>query len=75
MCYGRLHGLEPQEELQGSVASPSEVSATRGPMGWLFPAAFGCSGETTEKKARLVQPGKLSGWMEVWRGMVLWVLP
>lgn len=37
-------------ELQGSMASPSEVSAARGPMGWLFAAAFGCSGATTEKK-------------------------
>lgn len=50
MYYGRPHGLEPQEELQGSMASPSEVSAARGPMGWLFAAAFGCSGATTEKK-------------------------
>lgn len=63
-CYGTPHGPELHDGLSGSVASPSGVTAARGPMGWLFPAAFGYSRATTEKEDNWVQPGKeFASWM------------
>lgn len=58
----------------GSVTSPPAVSAAGGPVGWLFPEAFGCSRKHSER-GRLREGVCRLDVVEAWRGMVLWGVP
>lgn len=76
MCRGRPPGPEPREDVQGSVASPPEVRAARGPRRWFFPAALGCSGQLQRKRVAGFNQGRsllagCDGKMEGYRVRVL----